>query len=159
MTNRKWIQAFLLIPFFLLASGGYAQDSLSLQQKKILKTMEHFSATTAPDGAGADAYGSFLAEDFSRWTIGSKTLSDKQKWVEGVRAWFDDGWRVSKRETKNMDIRVDGNFAFTRRVVTETYLGPTGETSSSKAALAEVWIYREAKWLLYRVDVHPIPGK
>lgn len=144
--------------FIILCVGlkGFGQEPLSAAQKEIVKAMEKFSETTAPGGAGAEGYAAFLTEDFSRWTIGSKVTNDKDKWVEGVRAWFDDGWRVSSRETQNLEILVVDNFAFTRRIVTETYLGPEGDSSVSKAALVEIWTFRNKSWLLYRVNVHPM---
>jgi len=139
-----------------LASIAYGQDTLTTQQKEVLETMNRFSETTSPEGSGADAYGSFLANDFSRWTIGSVITNDKKKWVAGVREWFEEGWRVSDREQQNLEILILNDFAHTRRIVTETYLGPNGDISVSKAALAEIWIYKNSKWLLYRVNVHPM---
>ena len=51
------------------------------------------------------------------------------------------------------------NFLHTRRIVTETYLGPKSDTSISKAALAQIWINKNNKWLLYRVNVHPMTNE
>ena len=44
-------------------------------------------------------------------------------------------------------------FAFTRRIVEETYLGPDDDSSVSKAALAETWVRGDGGWLLYLVSV------
>ena len=64
-------------------------------------------------------------------------LTGKQEWVEGVRGWFDDGWRVSDRQAEVLEITIEGPVAYSRRVVTETYIGPDGETSPpATAALA-----------------------
>jgi len=142
----------LLAPLSALAADG----SWSKQQQAVLAATAQLSATTAPGGLGADAYAAVLADDFSRWTVGSDVINDKKTWVEGVREWFDDGWRVTDRETRNLEIQLKGDLAFVRRIVTETYLGPDKETSSSSAALAEVWIHRADDWLLLRVDVHPM---
>ncbi|NIP57094.1 MAG: DUF4440 domain-containing protein, partial [Gemmatimonadetes bacterium] len=106
--------------------------------------------------AGADAYGAVLADDFSRWTIGSDLVNGKEDWVEGVREWFEDGWRVSDRDTRHLEIVVRDDHAFTRRVVEETYLGPEGERSTATAALAEVWVREDGEWRLLRVDVRPV---
>jgi hypothetical protein len=38
----------------------------------------------------------------------------------------------------------------------ETYLGPNKESSVSKAALAETWEKDKDKWLLLRVNMHPV---
>ena len=136
----------------------FGQDSLNDEQLEVIETMNLLSQTTSPTGKGADSYAKYLADDFSRWTIGSSITNTKEKWVEGVREWFDDGWRVSDRQQKNIEIQIFGNYAHTRRIVIETYKGPKGESSTSKAALAEIWIKENKKWLLYRVNVHPIPN-
>jgi hypothetical protein len=130
-----------------------AQDKWTSEQQEVLASIEQLSATTAPGGKGADGYGLVLSDRFSRWTTGSSVITGKQAWVEGVREWFDDGWRVSDRNQTILDISVNGEFAFTRRIVEETYLGPDGETTKSRAGLAETWIRVDSAWLLFRVNV------
>jgi hypothetical protein len=115
--------------------------------------MELLSAATAPDGAGADDYAAVLSDDFSRWTTGSSVINDKQSWVAGLREWFDDGWRVSDRDQNILEVSVQGEIALTRRIVEETYLGPDGESSVSRAALAEIWVRGDGGWLLFWVNV------
>lgn len=148
--------SIITLMFLLLSITIYGQEEWNNEQKQIIETMQLFSETTAPNGNGADAYGNYLSDDFSRWTIGSSITNTKNKWVEGVREWFDDGWRVSERKQQNLEILIMGDLAHTRRIVTETYLGPKGDSSTSKAALAELWIKKNNKWLLYRVNVHPM---
>lgn len=138
---------------------GYGQDAWSPEQKEIVDAISRLSESTAPGGGGADAYGNLLAEDFSRWTIGSDVTNEKEKWVEGIAEWFTNGWRVSDRKQQHLEILVLDGLAHTRRIVTETYSGPDGDTSTSKAALSEIWINREGNWLLYRVNVHPMDNK
>lgn len=133
-----------------------AQESWTPQQREVLAAMDRLSAATAPGGAGAEDYGAVLAEEFTRWTVGSTVINDKESWVAGVREWFDDGWRVTDRESRILEVLVRGDYAFTRRIVEETYLGPENERSLSGAALAEVWVRRDRAWLLLRVNVHPI---
>lgn len=137
-------------------SFSSGQDIFTAQQQEIIEAIQELSATTAPDGKGADAYGSLLADDFSRWTIGSEKINNKKDWVEGIREWFDDGWRVSDRKQQFIEVIVLDNIAFTRRIVTETYLGPDNETSISKAALAETLVKRNNKWLVHRVDIQTL---
>ena len=146
----------ITVIFSLLSIITYGQDEWNSEQKQIIETMNLLSETTTPDGKGADAYGSYLSDDFSRWTIGSPITNNKKKWVDGVKEWFDDGWRVSERKQQNLEILIMNGIAHTRRIVIETYLGPKGDTSESKAALAEIWIKKNNKWLLYRVNVHPM---
>ena len=129
----------------------------SPQQQEILDAVAKLSASTEPGGGGADAYATMLTEDFTRWTIGSDMLNGKEDWVDGIRAWYDDGWRVSDRQTEVLEITVEGGTAFSRRIVSETYTAPDGETSPpAKAALAEVWRRDGEGWRLQRVTVHPI---
>jgi ketosteroid isomerase-like protein len=130
----------------------------SPRQRAILDAIATLSASTAPGGGGADAYATMLTEDFSRWTIGSDVLNGKEDWVDGIRAWYDDGWRVVDRQAEVLEITVEGDTAFSRRIVSETYAAPDGETSPpTKAALAEVWRRDGEGWRLQRVTVHPIP--
>lgn len=130
-----------------------AQDSWTEEQRGVLAAIERLSAATAPGGSGADAYTAVLSDEFSRWTTGSSTVSGKQEWVDGIGEWFEDGWRVTDRDQSVLEISVIGEFAFTRRIVEETYLGPGGETSVSRAALAETWNRVDGVWLLYRANV------
>jgi len=146
----------MTILLFCLSIVSYGQVEWSEKQKEIIQTMEALSETTAPDGKGADAYGAFLSEDYNRWTIGSSKTNNKENWVDGFKSWFDDGWRVSERKQEIMEILIFENYAHTRRIVSETYLGPKGDISVSKAALAEVWEFKDNKWLLLRVNIHPL---
>lgn len=147
---------YLLLAFSLLSLLPYSrlqsEELWSPEQSEILESMQRLSSTTAPDGAGADAYGEVLAEDFSRWTTGSTVINQKEEWVEGVRGWFDDGWRVIDRNQTVLEIAIKKDNAFTRRIVEETYRGPNEELSISRAGLAETWIRIDSYWLLSRVN-------
>jgi len=147
-----------VVLLFLLTTPARAEEQWSAEQQAVLEAIGQLSASTAPGGGGADAYASLLHEGFSRWTVGSHVVNDKAAWVDGVRGWFDDGWRVSDRETEIIEIQIKGDFALTRRIVEETYLGPNEETSTSRAAIAEVWTRGSSGWLLFRVNAHPMPN-
>ena len=150
--------------FILLIYLGLSFSDLSAQklwkedQHEILKALDKLSATTAPGGYGADEYATCLSADFSRWTIGSNEISNKKNWVQGIREWFDQGWRVVDRKSEIKEIKVETEFAFSRRIVREYYKGPNGEKSNSKAALIETWRKENDHWLLYRVEVYPMPA-
>jgi opacity protein-like surface antigen len=144
----------------LVAAGAavpaVAQETRNAEQQQILAAIEQLSAATAPEGGGADAYAAILADDFSRWTLGGES-HDRTSWVEGVRGWFDDGWRVAERRTEHLEIEVRGTLAFTRRIVTEQFRGPDGELADpGTAALAEVWVRGDHGWQLWRVDARPL---
>jgi hypothetical protein len=152
MKGFSYLLAILLLSISP-CGGAQSQDSWSPEQSHVLASMQRLSASTAPDGGGADDYGEVLAENFSRWTTGSKVINHKSGWVEGVRSWFDDGWRVIDRNQTILEITISGSEAFTRRIVEETYLGPDEERTTSKAALAETWVHSDGRWLLLRVNV------
>lgn len=152
----KFKISIITVLLSFLSVVSYGQDQWTEKQKEIIQTMESLSETTAPNGMGGDAYGTFLSEEYSRWTIGSAKTNDKENWVSGFKSWFDDGWRVSERKQEIIEILIFENYAHTRRIVSETYLGPEGETSTSKAALAEIWVLKDNKWLLLRVNIHPM---
>ena len=104
--------------------------------------------------AGADKV--HIAAAFSRWTAGSRILNGREAWLEGVSSWYEEGWRVEARQNEILEILIREDLAFTRRLVSETYLGPGGETSTSAAALAEVWVRANDSWKLWRVDARPL---
>lgn len=141
----------------LLVPSLHAQDEWSVEQRSILEAIDRLSATTAPGGGGPEAYGEVLTADFSRWTLGGATINDAESWVDGMRDWWDDGWRVIDREAEVLEISVRDDEASVRRIVGETYRGPGDETTSSKAALAEVWRRDGETWKLARVDIYPLP--
>lgn len=142
----------------LAAVPAGAQQTWTIEQREVLAAMDWLSGATAPDGLGPDAYAAGLADDFSRWTVGSTVMNGKYDWVRGVREWYDDGWRVTDRSTRHLEITIVGDVALTRRIVEETHRSPDGEESRSTAALAEVWTRRDGPWLLLRVNAHPMEG-
>lgn len=134
-----------------------APGDWSPSQRQILRAMAELSASTAPGGGGPDDYAAMLTDDFSRWTIGSDAMDHKEEWIDGVRSWYDEGWRVADRQAEVLEIRVEGATAFSRRIVSEIYAASDGETSPpAKAALAEVWRRDGEGWRLQRVTVHSV---
>ena len=146
----------LIILTFVFTTYNFAQENFTSQQKEIVDAINGLSKTTSPKGNGATAYGKFLADDFSRWTIGSDKISKKKEWLEGIRSWFDEGWRVSDRKQQNLEINIRDGYAFAHRIVIESYQGPKGDTSNSKAALAEIWVKIDNQWKLLTVTMHPL---
>jgi hypothetical protein len=130
---------------------GESEDGL----ESLLHAVERLSTTTSVGGGGPDHYAQSLCPEFTRWTSGSTVVNDRRDWVAGVRGWWDEGWRVSSRQTLWQDIRFENGFAFVRRNVLEQYSGPGGETSRSAAALAEVWMYESSNWCLLHVSAEP----
>lgn len=158
-TIRMLKKITVLIFLCGIFSIAKSQGQWTPPQEEIINVIHKFSESTSENGEGANAYAAFLSEDFSRWTIGSEIINDKAIWVEGIKEWFDEGWRVSDRNQKFIEINIADGLGHVRRIVTETYLGPDGSTSSSKAALVETWKKENEQWLLYRTNVHPIKEK
>ncbi len=90
------VKTIALTPgLFIIACNQHETNGA---QKLVLETIRQLSETTAPGGGGAVAYARFLSDDYSRWTIGSTKTYNKEEWVDGVREWFTEGWRVSDRK-------------------------------------------------------------
>jgi len=142
----------------LLFFSSLFSQSWTAEQQGVIRAIDKLSVATTPDGGGAVAYGEMLTDDFSRWTAGTSRMNYKSDWVNEMRIWLDQGWRVTDREVLYVELVVNNDLAFTRRNVVETYLAPDGDRSTSKAAVAEMWIRINGKWLLFRADVHPITG-
>lgn len=155
-TSLKYLLATVLLT---MGQQGISQNQWTPQQQAIIQAIRQLSAATAPNGGGAVAYGKLLAKNYKRWTLGKTILSNKESWLKGINEWFSEGWRVSDRQSQNLEIHLEGQWAFVRRIVKETYLSPQGKKSYSKAALAEVWKKQQKQWLLYRVDIHPLDVK
>ncbi|MCG8435137.1 MAG: nuclear transport factor 2 family protein [Gammaproteobacteria bacterium] len=143
----RYLLLLILMPFTATAAEW------NTTQREIIAAIQALSAATAPDGKGADEYATVLAKDFTRWTLGADSVSGRESWVEGMREWFDDGWRVTDRKQTYLEIAPKGDFATVRRIVSETYLGPDGEVITSKAAVAETWIREDGNWKLLRANL------
>ena len=140
----------------LVCATIVAAEEHSAEEQQIIDAIERLSAATAPGGGGPDAYAEVLASDFTRWTMGEGEIQDRDAWVDGMRGWWEDGWRVTARETDYLEIAVLGEFATMRRIVTESYRGPEDEESRSRTALAETWVRRAGEWRLLRVNARPL---
>ena len=127
------------------------------QQQQIVHAMQQLADASDYKSASIDDYASQLCDDFTRWTIGSQAVSDKDGWVEGVSIWIARGWSVAARTAEILDIEVNGEFAFSRRIVTEAYIGPNQQSAMSTSALAETWHKDSSGWKLHRLSVHPLP--
>jgi len=152
------MKAIILVFFLaigLAMTGAQAQsgESWTAEQQQVINAMDQLSQATAVDGGGAEDYAAVLSENYSRWTAGSQLVNDKTSWVAGLDGWFTDGWRVTDRSTQVIDIEVQASFAFVRRIVNETYLGPEDSQSQANAALAEVWVREGDQWKLMQVNV------
>ena len=149
------LRSFLIVVILNLYfhTQGQGQENWDSDQRAIIFAMDKLSESTAGDNLGADVYAASLTEDFNRWTIGSEEITYKKEWVDDIRDWYDDGWRVPKRENNIISISVNKKTATVRRIVKEYYKGPQGETSDSKAGLVEVWKKIKGEWKLHSVNV------
>ncbi|WP_394693600.1 hypothetical protein [Hyphobacterium sp.] len=125
----------------------------------VLEAIARLSESSETDGGGPDVYAGSLCPGFTRWTPGSDETSDKNSWLDGVRGWWDEGWRVSERETEWIQVTLSGKHAFVRRNVAETYTGPDGEESSSRSALVETWSLQSGGWCLLHANGLALPAE
>ena len=70
------------------------------ETERVMEAIAILSESTETDGGGPEVYAGMLCPGFSRWTLGSVQISDRDSWLNGVRGWWEDGWRVSERETE-----------------------------------------------------------
>lgn len=95
-----------------------------------------------------------LDPEYSRWRLGQQQATGRDSWVAGIADWFKDGWRVAERTDTTLAIEIAGEFAFARRIVTETFASPDGTRGEpATAALAETWKRHEGSWRLFRVEI------
>ncbi len=115
-----------------------------------------FSLTTSVDGAGWQAYGSFLHADFTRWFVG-KRVFDRDGLIASVREWWQDGTRVASTESEIVHLSISGNLGVVRKNVTERYLDGKGKASGEFRGFAvQVWQYRDNRWQMLTLDIAPV---
>jgi hypothetical protein len=151
MKSTHGLLTISLVFLSLILFGQKTED-----HKSIKAVMKRIAQSTSSDGLGADEYGKYLHAEFTRWSMKDSEEINKTDFIESVREWFDEGWRVPTREAQIVSFKVIGDMAFSRRIVTETYSGPDGESGSSKSALSETWKKENNNWLLFSVEVVPI---
>ena len=142
---------FFLISYASQASG---QD-FSSEEQAIVAQMSALSASMQENGSGGGGYALILAPEYTRWTTGSETISDRETWLQGIHDWFNGGWRVADSKNNILEITVQGEFAFVRRIATETYAGPNGEDQIFRSGVVEVWTKKNDKWLLLQASITP----
>jgi hypothetical protein len=144
--------AFVIL--LLTVATTAAGDEWTAEQREVVAALDRLSASTRPGGDGVDACAEMLAPDYSHWTVGRSAITGRNAWIEAVREWWNDGWRVVDSSADLLEITIRGDFATTRRVVRESYRGPQGEETDSHTALAETWVRHDGEWRLLRVNAH-----
>ncbi len=141
---------------FLLSSGiTFSQIELSPEEQEVVQKTEELSELLK-NGDELDRYSEMLDDRYSRWVIGELTVSKKDEWLEQLNEWFNDGWKIASRERQLVEVEIEEQFGYIRRIVEENYIGPDELPSSSISALDEIWTNDEGEWKLYRVTVLPI---
>lgn len=125
------------------------------EQKAIISQMKALSSSMYKGGKGGNAYAAILAPDYTRWTSGSDLINDRANWLKGINDWFDSGWRIADSQNNILEIKIQGNLAFVRRVATETYSGPKGESQVFQSGVVEVWTKKNNTWLLLQASISP----
>lgn len=149
-------QILLALVLVLASAGDIMAGDWSADQQAIIDAIGRLGAATRPDGGGPDAYAAALAPGYTRWTLGRDSVEDRERFIESMREWWTDGWRVVSSQTDYIEIAVHGDFATARRIVTESYRGPQGEETGSRTALSEVWVRGDDGWLALRVNTRPL---
>ncbi len=140
---------------FIVLKGAYAQPDWNTDQLALIDRMKELSASMRVDGGGGEAYGGILADGFTRWTVGSTTINEREGWIDGIAEWFDAGWRVIDGSLEVLEIDIHGNIATTRRVVRESFKSPEGDITTYESGVVEVWEKSKdgGQWLLRRASV------
>ena len=125
------------------------------EQKAIISQMNSLSSSMYKDGNGGKAYATILAPTYTRWTSGSDLINDRVNWLKGINDWFNSGWRIANSQNNILEIEIHGDFAFVRRVATETYVGPKGENQIFQSGVVEVWTKKNSVWLLLQASISP----
>jgi hypothetical protein len=147
---------YILVMMMSIIWSTPATESAVITEKEQLKSrMYQLSNTMKKGGSGGQGYAELLMPNFTRWTVGSEIINNKSKWVKGINDWFDSGWRVSESHNDILEIRIFTNLAFTRRIVTETYLGPNNEKNIYRTGVVETWLKEQGNWFLLNASVTP----
>ena len=127
----------------------------SAEQKVIVSQMKALSASMQKDGSGGIGYAKILSSDYTRWTSGNDKINDRAVWLKGINDWFNSGWRIANSDNKILEIKLQNHFAFVRRIATETYAGPNGESQTFQSGMVEIWRKQDNQWLLLQASVSP----
>lgn len=146
----------LALALVLTIAGDAMAENWSAEQQAIIDAIGRLGAATRPDGGGPDAYAAVLAPGYTRWTLGRDSVEDRERFIESMRGWWTEGWRVVSSKADYIEIAIHGDFATVRRIVTESYRGPQGEETASRTALSEVWVRSGDGWLALRVDTRTL---
>jgi len=142
--------------FFLISSSAQASNQeFRSEEQAIVSQMTALSASMKKNGSGGNGYALILAPEYARWTIGSETINDRETWLQGIHDWFNGGWRIADSKNNILEITVHGEFAFVRRIATETYAGPNGEDQIFQSGVVEVWTKKNDQWLLLQASISP----
>ena len=150
------MKIFLSMLLFLVSLAAQASNQeFSSEEQAIVSQMTALSASMQKNGSGGDGYALILAPKYTRWTIGSETINDRETWLQGIHDWFNGSWRIADSKNNILEITVHGEFAFVRRIATETYAGPNGEDQIFQSGVVEVWIKKNDQWLLIQASISP----
>lgn len=139
--------ATLLIAAPVAATDETAQHS----EAELRATMAAYAQTLTPDGAGPEAYASYLADDYSRWAIGGDILT-RAELVSAVEDWHAAGNRVTRRESDILELSIVGDYAFVRSHFVETFENGDGPTGEFRGFVAATWRAAPGGWRLVRSD-------
>ena len=139
-----------LMPSVPTPHGG--PDTASLRT-----AVKAFSATTAVDGEGWEAYAEFLHADFTRWFVG-RPIVRKPELVSQIKTWWEVGMRVSADDTKIVHAGVIGDVGIVRFERTERYVDQHGaDAGDFHGFVMQTWKHEKGAWTLLGLDIAPAP--
>ncbi len=144
---------WLTIVLFIGNTAQVLSQEFGIEEKAIITQMNALSASMYSDGSGVKGYAVILSPDYTRWTSGNEMINDRVTWLKGINDWFDSGWRIVESKNNILEIKVQSDFAFVRRIATETYAGPNDENQIFQSGVAEVWNKKNNKWLLLQASI------
>ena len=149
------MKIILFLAIFVATTIQISSQGFGQEESAIIDQMNALSASMKRDGSGGKAYAAILSPDYSRWTLGSTLINDRATWLKGINDWFNSGWRIAESENNIIEIKVYGDYAFVRRVATETYAGPNGENQVFQSGVVEIWNKKDKIWLLLQASISP----
>ena len=141
---------------FLLFAAGLAASCVSAAEPApteadLRAAMAAYTGALASGGGGVEAYAGLMSDDYSRWRIGGG-LQTKDELIATIVPWYAQGNRVGESDFQIVSFDMEGDHAFVRENVVQTYVDPDGNVTTFTGHIATVWRATPEGWRLIRSD-------